>query len=268
MQLKRLVFPMRPQMSSCPERPSPWRAAVLGEGARRLAAVAVVLLLALPSAGHAQLLGGVVFDPSNFARNVLHYVRRLEQEEMQRQQLEQQLNAMKKLPSPPWRDIQATMSQLNTLMADRRAIAYQLQNLDQQFQTTFPVSQPFQSWPAERRVQAERTIATMGTVLDGSQVQAQAFPDGLARLAAMKAGVSSAQGHEQALELQNSATVFSAEELMLLRQALMAQNAMQAVYYSDRVNREEQQEATIEARLAGLSAPARRGAPISLRIIP
>src|SRR5690348_16499324 len=63
-------------------------------------------------------LGGVVFDPTNFARNVLHYARRLEQMELQKQQLEQQLLAMKKLPSPPWRDISATVAQLNALMAD------------------------------------------------------------------------------------------------------------------------------------------------------
>lgn len=230
--------------------------------------IAAVLALAWPSSGRAQILGGVVFDPTNFARNVLHYVRRLEQEEMQRQQLEQQLAAMKKLPSPPWREIQATMTQLNALMADSRAISYQLQNLDQQFRTTFPVSQTFQNWPVERRAQAERTVATMVAVLDGSQVQARVFSDGLARLSAMKAGVSGSQGHEQSLELQNAATVFSAEELMLLRQALMAQNAMQAVYYSDRVNREEQQAATIEARLSAWSVPARRSAPISLRINP
>src|SRR2546422_5038678 len=33
-------------------------------------------------------------DPSNFARNVLHYARRLEQMNMQRQQLQQQLTAL------------------------------------------------------------------------------------------------------------------------------------------------------------------------------
>ena len=61
------------------------------------------------------------------------------------------------------------------------------------------------------------------------------------------------QGHEAALELQNSVTVFTAEEVMLLRQALMAQTSMQAVYYADRVNSESQQAATIDARLNGLS---------------
>ncbi|HWG33399.1 MAG TPA: hypothetical protein VN650_04465 [Gemmatimonadaceae bacterium] len=215
---------------------------------------------------HAQLGGGIVFDPSNFARNVLHYARRLEQMDLQRQQLEQQLVAMRKLPNPPMRDISQTVGQLNALMADGRALSYQLANLDQQFHATFPVDQSYRDWPTDRRAQAQRTVATMSAVLAGARAQAQVFNEGLGRIAQIKSQVGSIQGHEAALELQNTATVFSAEELMLLRQALMAQTSMQAVYYADRVNSEAQQAATIDEHLSGLTAPARRGRPISLRV--
>jgi hypothetical protein len=106
----------------------------------------------------------------------------------------------------------------------------------------------------------------MATVLAGSRTQAQVFSDGLSRIAQIKAQVGTIQGHEAALELQNTATVFNAEELLLLRQALMAQTSMQAVYYADRVNTDAQQAATVEEHLNGLTAPARRSAPVSLRV--
>ena len=225
-------------------------------------------LIAAPSA-HAQFgLGGIVLDPSNLARNVLHYARRLEQIAMQKQQLQQQLVAMRKLPNPPWRDIRQTMAQIDGLMADGRAISYRLQNLNQPFQATFPVDRVFRDWPTERRAQAERTVATMGAVLAGARAQAQAFNDGLGRLTDMKGRVATVQGQEGALELQNTATVFTAEELMMLRQALMAQSSMQAVYYANRVNTEAQQAATIDERLTALSVPARRSQPVSLRVTP
>ena len=225
-------------------------------------------LIAAPSA-HAQFgLGGIVLDPSNLARNVLHYARRLEQIAMQKQQLQQQLVAMRKLPNPPWRDIRQTVAQIDRLMADGRAIGYRLQNLNQQFQATFPVDRVFRDWPAERRAQAERTVATMGAVLAGASAQAQVFNDGLGRLTDMKGRVATVQGQEGDLELQNTATVFTAEELMLLRQALMAQSSMQAVYYANRVNTEAQQAATIDERMTSLSTPARRSQPISLRVTP
>jgi type IV secretion system protein TrbJ len=233
------------------------------------AALLVALtLIAAPSA-HAQFgLGGIVLDPSNLARNVLHYARRLEQIAMQKQQLQQQLVAMRKLPNPPWRDIRQTMAQIDGLMADGRAIGYRLQDLNQQFQATFPVDRVFRDWPTERRAQAERTVATMGAVLAGARAQAQAFNDGLGRLTDMKGRVATVQGQEGALELQNTATVFTAEELMMLRQALMAQSSMQAVYYANRVNTEAQQAATIDERLTALSVPARRSQPVSLRVAP
>jgi type IV secretion system protein TrbJ len=232
----------------------------------RLALLMALATVLTATSAHAQLGGGIVFDPSNFARNVLHYARRLEQMDLQRQQLEQQLVAMRKLPNPPMRDISQTVGQLNALMADGRALSYQLANLDQQFRATFPVDQSYRDWPADRRAQAQRTVATMSAVLAGARAQAQVFNEGLGRIAQIKSQVGSVQGHEAALELQNTATVFSAEELMLLRQALMAQTSMQAVYYADRVNSEAQQAATIDEHLSGLTAPSRRGRPISLRV--
>jgi type IV secretion system protein TrbJ len=239
----------------------------------RLLPAALLMALTLIAAPrvHAQfgLFGsGIVFDPSNFARNVLHYARRLQQIAMQKQQLQQQLIAMRKLPNPPWRDIRQTVARLDGLMADGRALAYRLQNLDQQFRATFPVGRAFRDWPGERRTQAERTIATMGAVLAGARVQAQVFNDGLGRLTDMKRRVATVQGQQGALELQNTATVFTAEELMLLRQALMAQSSMQAVYYANRINTEAQQAATIDDRLTALSAPAGRSRPVSLRVTP
>ncbi|HEV8364821.1 MAG TPA: hypothetical protein VGQ52_15000 [Gemmatimonadaceae bacterium] len=234
----------------------------------RAAFLMAVALLA-PATVHAQFgFGGIVLDPSNLARNVLHYARRLEQIAMQKQQLQQQLNSMRKLPNPPWRDIRQTVARLDGLMADGRALSYRLENLDQQFQATFPVGRTFRDWPTERRAQAERTVATMGAVLAAARAQAQVFNDGLDRITQMKGRVATVQGHEAALELQSTASVFTAEELMLLRQALMAQASMQAVYYANRVNTEAQQAATIEDRLAALSTPARRSQPISLRVTP
>lgn len=232
-------------------------------------ALALSLMAVSAAPVPAQLFGsGIVFDPSNFARNVLHYKRRLEQMQLQKQQLQQQLISMRKLANPPWRDISRTLSQLNALAADARAMSYQLANLDQQFRTTFPVDRAFQDWPTERRAQARRTVATMASALSSTRAQAQVFNEGLGRMAQIKSQARSVQGQQAALELQNTATVFGAEELMLLRQALMAQTSMQAVYYADRVNAEAQQAATIDARLRAMSAPARRRAPISLRVTP
>jgi hypothetical protein len=75
-------------------------------------------------------------------------------------------------------------------------------------------------------------------------------------------------GHEQALELQNTAAVYSAEELMLLRQAAMAQTNIQAVYYANQINAEAQRDATVRATLGQLASPQAAPSNVSLRVTP
>ena len=241
--------------------------------ARLLAASAIVAfgLGLTPSPAQAQfgLFGsGIVFDPSNFARNVLHYARRLEQMNMQRQQFQQQLTAMRKLRAPNWRQINATLTQMDALMQQGQALAYSLRAIDQEFQRTFPGVRAFRNYPAEQQTQAVRTLATLRGVLNAANRAGRDFPTSVARLDAMKRQLGSIQGHEEALELNGTIGMYSAEELTLLRQAVSALTNVQAVYYADQVNAQAQEAATVRERLTAMSAPGLRYAPISLQVTP
>src|SRR5437016_13529586 len=240
---------------------------------RLLAASAVVALgLGLtPSLARAQfgLLGsGIGCDPSNFARNVLHYARRLEQMNLQRQQLQAQVAAMRKLRAPNWRQINATLIQMDALMQQGQALAYSLRAIDAEFQRTFPGGRVFRNYPAEQQAQATRTLATLRGALNAANRAARDFPTSVARLDAMKRQLGSIQGHEEALELNGTIGMYSAEELTLLRQAVSALTNVQAVYYADQVNAQAQEQATVRERLIAMSAPGPRYAPMSLRITP
>ena len=243
----------------------------------RLGACAVlVLMLGLasslaPARADAQfgIFGsGIVFDPTNFARNVLHYARRLDQINIQRQQLQQQVTAMRKLSAPNWRQINAAMSQIDALMQQGQALAYGLRAIDAEFQRTFPGNQLFQNYPAEERLQLFRTLATMRGALNAANRAAQEFPTSIARLEAMKRQLGTVQGHEQALEFNGTVGVYTAEELTLVRQAIAGLTNVQAVYYANVVNADAQRRATFSARLAAMSAPGPQFAPISLRVVP
>jgi P-type conjugative transfer protein TrbJ len=241
--------------------------------ARLLAAGTLALLgsVLAPAPAHAQfgfLGSGVVFDPSNFARNVLHYARRLEQMNLQRQQLQQQLIAMRKLRNPNWREINAALGQMDVLMQQGQALAYSLRAIDAEFQRTFPGAQVFRDYPSEERTQTVRTLATMRGALNAANRAAREFPTSVARLEAMKRQLGSVQGHEEALELNGTIDMYSAEELTMLRQAVSALTNVQAVYYADQVNADAQRQATIRSRLAAMSAPGPRYAPVSLRVTP
>ncbi len=234
------------------------------------AAVAALLWAGLPSQAHAQFFGfgGVVLDPSNLARNVLHYERRLEQIAMQKQQLEAQLAALRKLRDPSWRDIGTVLARIETLVREGEALAYNLATIDAEFQQLFPGIEVYGDYPAEQGVQAARTLATLRGALGATREATAALPGGVARLQAMKRQMAELQGHEQALELNGTIGMYSAEELTMLRQALAAQTNIQAVYFANRVNAESQAETTVRTNLAAMSAPGPRYPGFSLQVTP
>ena len=240
--------------------------------ARGWTVAAMLLVLALaPASARAQfgLFGsGIVLDPSNLARNVLHYARRIEQMNMQRQQLQQQLAAMRKLANPNWRQIASTMAQIDALMREGQALAYSLRTIDAEFRRTFPGTQAFRDYPAEQRTQTVRTLATLRGALNAASRAAQDVPASVARLDAMKRQLSGVRGHEEALELNGTIAMYGVEELTMLRQSIAALTNVQAVYYADQVNARAQERATYRTNLAAMGSPGRRFAPISLRITP
>lgn len=232
-----------------------------------VATLLVAITLLTPTATHAQF-SAVVFDPTNFARNVMHYTARLQQMSMQVQQLQQQIVAMQKLSNPSWRQINATLAQADVLMQQGQSLAYSLSAIDAEFQKTFPGVQVFQNYLADETTQATRTLATMRGALNAVNRAAQDFPNSVARLQAMKQQLGSIQGHEQALELNGTINMYGAEELTMLHQAISTLTNVQAVYYADQVNTEAQRQATFRAHLAAMSAPGPAYTPMTLTVTP
>jgi len=212
--------------------------------------------------------GGITFDPTNFARNVLHYARRLEQEAMQTQQLAEQLLAMRKLANPSWRNIAGTVNEMDGLMQQGQALASSLGSIDAAFRATFPGSQAYQNYRSDAATQSARTLATLRGVLDASGRAEQEVPADLAQLETIKGQMGGVQGHEAALELDGTIGMYSAEELTLLREAVSGLTNVQAVSAANQVNAVAQEQATIGAELAAMSAPGPAFAPQSLRVTP
>lgn len=225
--------------------------------------------LAAPAPASAQW---TVIDPSNLAQNVEQVVRAGQQINNQRQQIQYQLQALRKLGSPTWGDIRPLLQRLDWLMRQTRALGYSLADLDRQFQETFPGGRPAPSNLAlaeAQRVQAERTLGTMRATLNVLNEQARQVAAGQELLASVKAQVSGIEGTQEALELQATLDAFAAEEIGLLRQTMTTQANLQAVYNAYVVNREAETRATYRAMVDRMSdLPPRSGRGFSLRVRP
>lgn len=203
------------------------------------AAVAVTLLAGAPAPASAQF-GGVVVDLRNLAQNIAHYRKRLQEYDAQRQQLTQQINAMRKLPSPNWRNLGQLAQQLDDVVARANGIAYSLRQAETLFRQTFPgYTPPAGGWtPRLARTQTERTMATLQGVIAGTAAHGQEMRGAMTTLAQIKSRMGSTQGTQQAVELQTTMQGFAADQTAMLRQAVVMQTNAIAVAEAQRLQRE------------------------------
>ena len=221
----------------------------------------------LPGRAHAQW---TVFDPTNLAQNVQQVLRSAQQIDNQRQQILYQIQALRKLANPNWRDITTLVQQLDLLMQQAAALGYSVEAIDQEFERTFAGDRAETNnllIPASQRNQALRTLGTMRAALNVLHLQARNFRSGQQRLADIKARMAGTRGTQEALELQVTIDAFLAEEMGLLRQSVATQTNVQAVYNAYVVNRESQMSANYRAMLDRMSAvPAASNRNFSLQV--
>ena len=117
----------------------------LGSSLRAAMAGCCAAVLALASAAPADAqFGGIVFDPTNYAQNVLTAARELQQVNNEIQQIENQtqslINQAKNLASLPYSLVSTITSQIQRteqLLAQAQKIAYSIQSIDQAFTTQY-----------------------------------------------------------------------------------------------------------------------------------
>lgn len=231
----------------------------------RIGIIATLARLCAAPTLHAQI---IVEDPWNLAYNVAEYAKQIYQVNMQIQQLEAQLQDMEHLRGFPARNAEALLDQVSALLGGPQSLGYANPNVGETFQTYFAPSQVGQPWVPAQEAQAQATVNLLEEAVVATNRQQQAVAPGEAAIAEMKRMNSGLMGQQQALELQNTAAVYSAEELMLLRQAAMLQTNLQAVYFANQIAREAQRDTTIRVLLTMLAGPAAPAPVMTLSLQP
>jgi P-type conjugative transfer protein TrbJ len=226
----------------------------------------------------ASILAGLVLPPpaaaivpvTDYAHIVLnhywhiaHYVQFAEQIYQQYlqivnqyDQIKYQLQALKKLENPNWRDVSGLLFTCDWLMKQATALAYSLDGLNDQYLQTFPGWTQWTSWPDQARLQATRSIDTMRTGLTVVQEQFRHDIADQIHLMGIEARVNDIHGTQEALETSAVLQSWSAQELSLVKQQLAVANNLHAVYYGWTINREAQAEANYRALLSTVTTSA------------
>jgi len=209
---------------------------------RRLKAAALALsalsAVAVCVPAHAQF-GGIVYDPSNYAQNVLTAARSLQQVNNQIQQIQNQatslINQAKNLASLPistLSTLQAQVQQTRQLLAQAQRIAYSVQDIQQAFTTRYNGAN-LTAPQAQMVTNAnDRWQDSVGALQDALKVQAGVVGniDGArGSIDTLVTASQSASGALQATQAGNQLLALQSQQLADLTAAVAAQGRAQSL---------------------------------------
>src|ERR1700682_5560068 len=209
-------------------------------------AVAVSVNLAMPPS----LAQVVVFDPNNYAQNVLTAARALQQINNQITSLQNQtqmlINQEKNLPHPPFSSVQqlpSSIQRTQQLLKQAQRIAYDVQQINNAFSTTYaPASASASSQTLISNAQA-RWQTSVAALQDALRVQAGVVGNldtNRTQMSALVTSRQSATGGRQAPHAGNQLAALQAQQLADLTAAVAAQGRAQSLEAAQRTTAQDQ----------------------------
>ena len=211
------------------------------------APLAVSSMLATPA--HAQF-GRIVFDPSNYAQNILTAARTLEQINHQITSLQNEatmlMNQARNLASLPYsslQQLQQSVQRTQQLLQQAQGIAYDVQRIDQAFTSTYGNASMSASDQALVAGARERWQNTVGGLQDAMRVQAGVVGNIDTNRGEMSALVGQSQGATgalQATQAGNQLLALQAQQLADLTAVVAANGRAQSLSEAERAAAAEQ----------------------------
>ncbi len=192
----------------------------------------------------------IVYDPTNYVQNVLQAARSLQQVTNQITSLQNEaqmlINQARNLASLPYsslQQIQQSVARTQALLSQAQRIAYDVQNIDRAFQTTYApanASTSSQSMIAGARERWETSVAALQ---DAMRVQAGVVGNidtNRAEMSALVTRSNGAAGALQAAQAGNQLLALQAQQLADLTAAVAAQGRAQALESAERQSAADQ----------------------------
>jgi P-type conjugative transfer protein TrbJ len=182
----------------------------------------------------------VVYDPSNYAQNVLQAARALQQINNQITGLSNQtqilLNQARNLTSLPYsslRAIEQSMARTQQLINQAQRLAYDINQIDQAFQRTYPQSYAGSTTSQQLVSDAQsRWQNSLAAYQDSLRVQAgvvQGFDTTRSETDALVSASQSAVGILQATQAGNQLIALQTRQLLDLTALIVAQSRAQSI---------------------------------------
>ena len=214
----------------------------------------------------------IVFDPNNYAQNVLTAARELQQINNQITSLQNQtqmlINQARNLASLPYsspQQLEQSIKRTQQLLGQAQRIAYDIKQIDQAFSTTYapaPTSGSDQALIANAQMRWQNSMAGLQ---DALRVQAAVVGNldiNRTQMSALVGSSQSATGALQASQAGNQLLGLQAQQLADLTAAIAAQGRAQNLETAQRVTAQDQG----REQLRRFLAPGRGYQPSSVQM--
>jgi P-type conjugative transfer protein TrbJ len=182
---------------------------------------------------------------ANKLQLLLAYTRQGQQLANQLQMYQNMAQNSKTLPSQSFSPLVADISALNTIAQTGQALAYSMANIDVQFRNTFKgyASWSPNQWYVNYQTWSNRSLDTTLGTMRAAGLQASQMSSEGALMDQLKVMAQSSDGHMMALQVSNQIAHEQVDQLMKLRQLVLADLQSKQAYQAMMI----QQEATRQA---------------------
>jgi P-type conjugative transfer protein TrbJ len=139
--------------------------------------------------------------------------------------------------------VESDISNLRTIVNTGEALSYTMSNLDSTFRVRFPGYSPSTNYSTAYQTWSQTSLDSTRGALDAAGLQDSQFDSDAALLKTLQGQSQSAVGRMQVIEVGNQIAENQAEQLMKLRQLMMADMQSKAAYQGAQV----QAQATTQA---------------------
>jgi type IV secretion system protein TrbJ len=228
----------------------------------------LVLTLVAPAAGQMQ-----VIDLANLVQNTRTALQMVESVLKEVEIIHNQITQIENMVQNTTRwagqwDAEALprLQRLGQVIEQEQAIAYQMAGIDGEFRRRFPGYRPVTDWTREYELWTRTTMDTLRGTLNAARLHADNFATEQGRIQALQAMSDSAAGRMQALQVGNMMAAEQLQQLVQLRQIILAQMNAQNVYMAQQVNQDAQRAATVNewVRNGNSTAPSLEAPPSRL----
>lgn len=218
---------------------------------RAVSAIALAAALTVPAAPlvlvpPAHAIGGqVVFDPRNYAENVLAAARALEQINNQIRQIEQQARMLAQNPLQLSPELMASIDEAQSLLARAEGLAFDIRRIGDDLAALYPetwddydldaVLQQSDRWVAQSR-------ASLETAMEAEARALASIAQSRDQIGAALGSSASAQGQTAAVQAGNQLLGVQAAQLIEIHTLLVAQGRALQTERMERLAREERAE--------------------------